>query len=711
MRSRIRRVATAAFLLALVCMRGAAFAAPPPDLSFQGQLLDGTGSPLVGPVDLELRIFDQPVDGASLYAEAHLGLALDEGGFTILIGTGSDRQGVLDATLFSEMSRWLELVVDGEVLAPRQAFSSVAYALQSQQSQSAVFAATAGDADRLGGVEAAALDQSAHVGASGNPHGVTAADVGAASVADIDAAVVGHASDASAHHAKTTSFAELLDQIAEGQIPDAITRDSEIAGLQAQITSLQDDNAALGLQVASLEAANAGLGAQLAGFQASLDDLVTRFAGVSRSGDLLTFEAMNVRVTNGAGSTTTENGLGNLIVGYDEAPPFGPADRSGSHNFVLGTSNSYSSHAGLVGGTRNSISAPFASVLTGASNVASAEGASVSGGAFNEASGLHASVSGGEQNTASGEGSSVSGGDTNTASSFRSSAFGGQRNVASGPISSVTGGVANEASGPAASVSGGDANVAVGTAASVSGGRNGQALGDWSAISGGGGSDPAEGNVAHAHYSSVVGGRSNTTGVAADPGTGEASTVSGGRENTASGFTASVVGGRNNRALGEASSIAGGGGGSSPDGNIAYAIYSAILGGARNETGSDDSTSGAPGATVSGGSANRATGGFSSVSGGTDNLASAFGSSVSGGIFNEARGSRASIAGGRSNEATNSHAAVSGGEGNSANGRSSTVSGGEGNRAVGTGATVSGGANRTSFFDLDWRAGSLFEDD
>ena len=48
------------------------------------------------------------------------------------------------------------------------------------------------------------------------------------------------------------------------------------------------------------------------------------------------FEAVNVMVVNGPGATEgTPNGLGNLIVGYDE-PSSGPGDKNGSHNLVVG---------------------------------------------------------------------------------------------------------------------------------------------------------------------------------------------------------------------------------------------------------------------------------------------------------------------------------------------------------------------------------------
>src|SRR5262244_1312814 len=51
----------------------------------------------------------------------------------------------------------------------------------------------------------------------------------------------------------------------------------------------------------------------------------------------------NLRIVNGLGATDTTNGLGNLIVGYNESR-VGDI-HTGSHNIVLGFQNSFSSFA------------------------------------------------------------------------------------------------------------------------------------------------------------------------------------------------------------------------------------------------------------------------------------------------------------------------------------------------------------------------------
>jgi hypothetical protein len=224
----------------------------------------------------------------------------------------------------------------------------------------------------------------------------------------------------------------------------------------------------------------------------------------------LVITGANLRIVNGLGATDTVNGLGNLIVGYNELRGSGSIDdRTGSHNMVGGILNNFSSFGGLVVGAGNEISGMFASVSGGALNTASGLWSSVSGGSENTASDNNSSVSGGNRNTASNQWSSVSGGIVNTASGVGSSVSGGAGNRAggppgaplgAGPFSSVSGGGSNTASGIMSSVCGGGANTASDSVASISGGLFNTASGTFSSVSGG------ADNTAGGDHSSVSGG-------------------------------------------------------------------------------------------------------------------------------------------------------------------------------------------------------------
>jgi len=188
----------------------------------------------------------------------------------------------------------------------------------------------------------------------------------------------------------------------------------------------------------------------------------TQYMSVDTTAKSVTFSGCNLLVNNGLGATngnpanplsidttntTTVNGLGNLIVGYNESRDSlnfgGPDNRTGSHNLIVGYAINYSSFGGIGAGTFNTISGPLASITGGYLNTASGAASSVSGGNQNTASGYLASVSGGANNTASGDYTSVGGGRFNTASGLNSSVSGGLSNTASGIRASVSGGNGN----------------------------------------------------------------------------------------------------------------------------------------------------------------------------------------------------------------------------------------------------------------------------
>jgi hypothetical protein len=126
--------------------------------------------------------------------------------------------------------------------------------------------------------------------------------------------------------------------------------------------------------IAAMDAKITGLTARVAALEALLD-------GVSRSENDIIIEGANLHVRSGSGATDGPvNGLGNLIVGYNE-PRGDDADRSGSHNLVVGSQHNYSSYGGLVAGFHNAVAGAFASVTGGQNNIAKGARAAVSGGA------------------------------------------------------------------------------------------------------------------------------------------------------------------------------------------------------------------------------------------------------------------------------------------------------------------------------------------
>ena len=188
-------------------------------------------------------------------------------------------------------------------------------------------------------------------------------------------------------------------------------------------------------------------GVTLASLQAAIMALQQKTAPIITSGNAasgyqMTISKANVQIVNGLGSTETQNGLGNLIVGYNETrdgSPFGTDARTGSHNIVTGELNNYTSSGGILGGSANSLSGVEEFAVGTVNNVAGLQSA-VSGGYANDPSGNYSSISGGYSNSATSTCASISGGVENTASAFYASVSGGFLNTAGGASSSVSGG-------------------------------------------------------------------------------------------------------------------------------------------------------------------------------------------------------------------------------------------------------------------------------
>jgi hypothetical protein len=180
---------------------------------------------------------------------------------------------------------------------------------------------------------------------------------------------------------------------------------------------------------------------------AALEQLLKHF---SREKNEIFITGANLHIINGLGSTDCfdeqnqqipdcPNGLGNLILGYNEQRPFDLNVRTGSHNVVVGEQHNFSSVGGLVVGVFNEISGEFASITGGGVNTASGTRSAVHGGLGNTASGMEAVVSGGQANTASELRSVVSGGVGNIARGIQSTVSGGLERTAEGQFDWVAG--------------------------------------------------------------------------------------------------------------------------------------------------------------------------------------------------------------------------------------------------------------------------------
>jgi hypothetical protein len=175
-----------------------------------------------------------------------------------------------------------------------------------------------------------------------------------------------------------------------------------------------------------------------------IDQLENRIAqlesllqNVTRSGNDIYIDEANLHIRNGSDSTANSNGLGNLIVGYNELRPSDRNERTGSHNIVVGMNHNFSSYGGLVVGLGNTISGRYAAVTGGSDNTASGNSTSITGGFSNTAEGEYSSISGGVRNKTTGSGTSITGGQDNLASGGTVTINGGKNIVNDGGIDAI----------------------------------------------------------------------------------------------------------------------------------------------------------------------------------------------------------------------------------------------------------------------------------
>ncbi|MCP3876485.1 MAG: hypothetical protein GY699_25510 [Desulfobacteraceae bacterium] len=401
--------------------------AVPAQINFQGMLEDSNG-PVDSTLNITFRLFGSDVNGTPLWEEEQSVLVI-QGIYNVALGTGTLNPSYdsLEAALLSTDQLWLEVHIEDEPepMSPRQKITSVGFAIRSGMAETVPDGTITTDKLAIGAVDTARLADGA----------VTAAKV--------------------------------TDGPDSGLNADELDgKSAEYFGTASALEQAQDDITAL---------------------QAEVQALKTLLAGVTRSVDNknLYFTGMNVHVRSGEGATdATVNGLGNLIVGYNESRSYSN-NRTGSHNIVVGSKQNYSSYGGFVAGYNNTISGDYSSVSGGGSNTAGGDYSSVSGGAGNFTTGTYASISGGQLNKAEHTSSSVSGGLNNTASGIQSSVNGGESNVASGKFSSVSGGARNSASGERSSITAGYDNTAFGYGSSATGGQSNEAIGTYSHVSGG----------------------------------------------------------------------------------------------------------------------------------------------------------------------------------------------------------------------------------
>src|ERR1700730_17226597 len=145
------RPASLAWALGLILFWTHALCAQTSSFTDQGRLTDG-GTPANGTYNMQFRIFDTGTVGTGTQIGTTLTpppVQVSAGSFNVQLDFGSG--------VFTGPARYLDIVVNGTPLMPRQQITSTPYAIRSL---AAVKADTATNATQLGGVDAARFVQS-----------------------------------------------------------------------------------------------------------------------------------------------------------------------------------------------------------------------------------------------------------------------------------------------------------------------------------------------------------------------------------------------------------------------------------------------------------------------------------------------------------------------------------------------------------------------
>ncbi len=91
---------------------------------YQGYLADASGNPINTNQAMDFSIWSSQTGGNKLWEESHNSVTIDNALFSIILGS----QNPISVDVFSDKTRYLEIVIGGETLSPRQQIASVPYA-------------------------------------------------------------------------------------------------------------------------------------------------------------------------------------------------------------------------------------------------------------------------------------------------------------------------------------------------------------------------------------------------------------------------------------------------------------------------------------------------------------------------------------------------------------------------------------------------------
>ena len=176
-------------------------------------------------------------------------------------------------------------------------------------------------------------------------------------------------------------------------------------------TTLLDGNAYVRLNMTVLISTIQTMQAEIATLQAQVVANLSDYVTVNPSTNQVAISGANFQVNSGTGATHgAVNGLGNIIIGYNEdenydnsseggTPDPTPDVKTGSHNLIVGAGHYYTSFGGIIAGYDNKSTAKYTGALGGLRNIVSGDYSVSLGGDSNNSGGRFGSILGGFANS------------------------------------------------------------------------------------------------------------------------------------------------------------------------------------------------------------------------------------------------------------------------------------------------------------------------
>lgn len=165
-----KRLVILGLFLSIVFSASIGHAAVPNLINYQGRLTDAQGQPLAdGSYNINFKIYDQLENGAPLWTEEQT-VTLTNGIFSTTLGKNVTLDEAFDVPYF------LEIVIDGQPLTPRQQITSSAYAMRAKTADLVVQAENATNATNAENANNADTVDTFHASATPTANNLLVAD-------------------------------------------------------------------------------------------------------------------------------------------------------------------------------------------------------------------------------------------------------------------------------------------------------------------------------------------------------------------------------------------------------------------------------------------------------------------------------------------------------------------------------------------------------